>query len=424
MAEFQYVLAHAARVDRDGEALMQGPPSAFGQIKLARNEDRGKAELGFYVLPADAKVGSEMTLLGKGDLREIRPAARLFDAWEAHTGYRPAGPSLADLLWDQLTLGSDPNGDAAPFPLMPTTNGRLSLLLPGHGEVRRVYLKRSDPHWAAVVDRVKQATRQAFEDEEAGLVSAGHKNRVLDWLGRKYQSPDPKSEFIPADLPKWDRQPHETIIQDTFDRANAGTLGTSSSGHTWGQHGTSGTADIVSNEASATAINDHCRLEVSLSQSDMRLQATLTALTRVAGQTHTFGLFSRMASGDANYDGYFGALRKDDGNTTGAAIIQERNGAVNSILSGPTAVSVTAPGVLVFISNGSDHYVYWNGTLITSASDSTHSSEVRGGIRFFGSAASTQPVSADNWQLSSYPSKGRLVNRDSINSLVGSYLVG
>ena len=47
-------------------------------------------------------------MLASEDVREARPNAKQFDAWEKLTGYRPQGETVLDLVWDQLTRGSDP----------------------------------------------------------------------------------------------------------------------------------------------------------------------------------------------------------------------------------------------------------------------------------------------------------------------------
>src|SRR5687768_5035121 len=59
------------------------------------------------------------------------------DGWQGAMGYRPAGATLLDLLWDQLTAGADPSGVSGPKPLMPTTQGNLEVWLGGHSLVRR-----------------------------------------------------------------------------------------------------------------------------------------------------------------------------------------------------------------------------------------------------------------------------------------------
>jgi hypothetical protein len=51
--------------------------------------------------------------------REESISPAVLDEWAAKCGYRPQGKNRVDLLWDQLTNGSDPAGDEGPKPLMP-----------------------------------------------------------------------------------------------------------------------------------------------------------------------------------------------------------------------------------------------------------------------------------------------------------------
>jgi len=185
------------------------------------------------------------------------------DAWEAEMGYRPVGgPNVVDLLWDQLTDGSDPTGQSGPKPLMPSTDGFLHLFVGGHSEVKREHFRWGiHPH----TNRVRDVLRRQFAEQHERHQE--HARKVLDFWCEKYRVEDWK-EFVPANLHAHvpGRLKHQTTITDDFTRADGDTIGNQLS---WTEVGCDW--DTVGNLASKTATNsvvEHARAESALSSDD------------------------------------------------------------------------------------------------------------------------------------------------------------
>lgn len=104
----------------------QPPEGALAAVDLRTLEAQavagGTPGLGFFA--TNTPLDSAYTLLGTGDCRELNTTGAMRDAWESLLGYRPEGNLLVDLLWDQLTTGSDPDGAEHAKPLLPSRSRR------------------------------------------------------------------------------------------------------------------------------------------------------------------------------------------------------------------------------------------------------------------------------------------------------------
>lgn len=199
---------------------------------------------------------------------EEQATTQMRNTWFARLGHNPAGDTVADLLWDQLTNGSDPTGQAGPLPLMPKADGNLELAVSGHSVVRReVFRWGNHPHTNRVRDVVRKDFRANF------LRNPTHARRVLDKWREKYRTGS-WQEFIPADLLAVvpGPLPHQTTITDDFTRADGDTIGNLL---TWTE--ITGDIDTVSNAAkSVTASDNIARAESDLSGDDHYSQGVVT----------------------------------------------------------------------------------------------------------------------------------------------------
>lgn len=155
------------------------------------------------------------------------------DAWASAMTYRPDGINLVDLLWDQLTAGSDPDGIDGPKPLMPGTDGMLKLFVGGHSLVKQERFRFGvHPHTGKVRDLLQRQFAESWERTNG----ADHCRRVLDYTCEKYRVEDWR-EFVPANLRAHvpGRLKHATTITDDFNRSDAGSLGTSAGGWSWAE---------------------------------------------------------------------------------------------------------------------------------------------------------------------------------------------
>lgn len=192
------------------------------------------------------------------------------DAWEAEMGYRPTGgPNVVDLLWDQLTDGSDPTGENGPKPLMPGVDNVLRLYVGGHSLVKSERFRWGvHPH----TNRVRDLLRRQFAEQWERTNGHDHCRRCLDFTCEKYRVSDWK-EFVPANLHVHvpGRLRHETTITESF----PGTSATLGGDLTWAEL-TDAFAN-ASGEATHTGGQVHfARAESDLSSDDHRAQLVQT----------------------------------------------------------------------------------------------------------------------------------------------------
>lgn len=234
--------------------------------------------VGFFA--SDTPLSAEYTFLGEGYISDILVSDSVKDAWEQRTGFRPNGLTLLDLLWDQLTTGSSPDGMTGVGPLMPNSSGNLELHLRGHSIVRKEkFIYGIHPH----TDKVRQALQNKYR--KVREISLKKKDNLylkfLDFCGEKYSVINPDLEFIPNDLPKESPLKHETTRNDTFDRSNSDTLGTSSDGD-WSWTETQDDSDIVSNRFDVGTAGGNGPVAIcqgALSGDDHYTQIDLAAMT-------------------------------------------------------------------------------------------------------------------------------------------------
>jgi len=288
-----------------------GPPAGCrGAIDLASHarilaatpgEPRGVGVFRCESIPADW----EGVVLSNEDLRDARPDARTLEAWESCTGYRPAGETLAECLWDHLTQGAGQADDG----------DRCGMLIPTHRRRLQLWFGsclRDDPfdiRTHALAPRLREClSRQLarLRDEAlagrlvspaTGAIDPCHHRRVADALLEKYAGSNPgtKAELFAVIKPStWasDEGPlaHETILTESFNKADSTTLGPD---QTWTEVlGNLQVASNACNVVSAGVAECAGRVESDLSGTDMYCQGDLAV-----GTTNT----SRYAGPSARY---------------------------------------------------------------------------------------------------------------------------
>lgn len=369
----------------DGEAW-NAPTGCVGAVDLRpvplQGIAGGEPGIGLFVL--DSRLpGSDYTLLGAGAPGEVQVTAKHRAAWRSLAGFLPQGETLADLLWDHLTRGADPAGDASPKPLLPTLRGSAYW-----HELRLGGPLRNEPfQWGADAEttgRVRGMLRRQFRElfEEANadrLTDARQHLRVLDyWCDRL--GVDDWREFVPSDL-RGDvpgRLKHATTITDDFNRSDSSSLGSSSEGWSWTEVG--GDFGIASNQLSvnATASDNvmRARAEFDLSSSDQYAQITMT----VAGNSFSyFHPAVRFASAAATL--YHGGVR---GNSSPQCSIRKVvTGTTTNLVTGSTFAS--APVLCKLTANGSALELFLAGASLLSVTDTSIASGLRTGVAARGS---------------------------------------
>lgn len=141
-AYYYYLGPFVETVDQvDGATVRSFPDGAVGVVDLSC---RDIPNVAFFTSTKTLPAG--YTSFGEGDIKTIDVNLATRVKWRNIMGYLPRGQNLSDLLWDQLTDGSDPTGITAPKPLIPTSKGKLNLKIGGHQTVRSETFHWGDFH--------------------------------------------------------------------------------------------------------------------------------------------------------------------------------------------------------------------------------------------------------------------------------------
>lgn len=397
MPDKHYYLGPWRWVTEEGGEGFAPPEGVVGLVDLASlpQQSVGGSDrpLGFFATADAISLPSEYTLLGTGDLRELPSSGKMADACESLAGYRPQGDTLLAFLWDLLTAGTDPLGDDRCKPLIPTHRSVLELHLGGHSLVQAETFRWGVHPHTNRVQAVLQADfarlHKEFHDA-ADAIRGRNPDRakryedqplkVLDALCEKYRldkrDPDLWRQLIPANLREHVEgpKPHETVIADTFNRAD-GALGSSSEGWSWGTVGGTTALQIVSNQASTpTTANGtgERRADFDLSSDDHFSQAVLVA----GGGTNDFaGVICRVfhTSGTRTY--YVA-----EKNGTNVFNLRKRVSGTSTLLRADTPTQ-GVPVTMRVDADGSSVSHYVGGTLLGASTDTAITGFLRCGIQ-------------------------------------------
>jgi len=339
--------------------------------------DRGR---GLFWFPAGHDPGSEYVALATGDCREINSDGSLVSKFQSELGIAVAGERLVDLIFDGFVGGSDPTGEEAVKPLVPTMGGNLELWMPGHSRVK-------SERFAWGVHRHTDKLQTMLRKEFDGLmIAAGkgelkddkHHLRILDAYCDKYRVADWKEFVDPKskkDVPG--RIKHETTITESFNTADSGTLGPDL---TWTE--VLGTWGIVSNKAefaASQAILGSARAESDLSSSDHYAACDITYLD-VANSNAQVRALARFNSSAATYYSSGPQYNNSSGGTARHYTVKIVSG-MSTTLFGPTGF--TLPSLPVEIRtecNGSTISAHRGGSSVQSLTDTSITGNVRCGI--------------------------------------------
>lgn len=386
------------------------PTNSIGSIDLRNIPDQsiagrlGDRPYGLFII--DGTLPSEYTLLGSGDLRDIRSSAAIKSAWLSHTGFEPQGDSVADMLFDQLTVGGDPTYQSEVPPLTATSKGALELWFGGQLIKSERFRYGTHSHTNKVQAILHRNYRIMRASIDAGRMPEGHDRKVLDRNCEKYRlSKTDKSEWgliVPDELRDGHEgpSPHDTLIQDTFNRSNNNDLGTSSDGDwSWTEYAntTSGndstlenSFDILDNKARSLPVATNqdrlARADKDLSSDDHYAQVLMSDISSSNDQ---IAAATRFENGGGNNDFYFArALQVND-----QYLITKYVGGSTTDLASTAQTPANGDTVKIQV-NGTNLKSFYNGAEFDSVTDTAISGNLRCGLYVF-SGGGEKPVVDD-----------------------------
>lgn len=193
-----------------GHYVIDLRPLPLQGIKGKSHNERG----GQCLVLSKTPLNSEYIKLCSGDIREVKTTQKIRDAFRRGCGWYPQGDTVAQLIFDLLTRGSHPDGDLGVRPLMPTTEGLLTI----SGLYNKNFKFGYSSHTSMVRDVERLNYNYAFHNTKGRQYS-----KILDYMGHMYGVDNPHEVFIPSFLPKELALPHETGFRDTFFRLSEGT---------------------------------------------------------------------------------------------------------------------------------------------------------------------------------------------------------
>lgn len=309
------------------------------------------------------------------------------DAWQSGTGYRPNGATLTDLLWDQLTAGSDPTGESGPKPLVPDTEGLLRLYIGGHSLVKQERFRWGHhPH----TEKLRQLIRLGFERtwEQSQSIRSNsirnnelrHCRKVLGSHCQKYGISDWK-EFVPQRLHSHIEGPlqPETTITESFNQTDSTTVGPDLS---WTEYAIDivnyDTFRTVSNQLnghSAAVLEQTCRANTNLSGADHYAQISVTGIGTLDNNIMCGTAVRHSASVQTCY---VATVRQFDDIIRLFKIVA---GTGTTLGSSPSVTTSGLPKIVKCEVSGSTLKSFWAGAETESITDTAIDGSTVGGLR-------------------------------------------
>jgi hypothetical protein len=284
--------------------------------------------------------------------------------------------SIRGLVLEMLTVKSDPTGQDAPKPLMPSADLRYSIIF---GDETFDLPRLENAAWLKVLATIREdyrAIRQWDLEHDSD-----HYRQVLGALKRKFRVSD-EGIFIPDDLPQESALEPQTTVGDTFDRADNADINASNAGKTlngsaatWQWASVAGAAQIASNSlrnTSSSNIDVNLRAEQDLSSADQVISGTNFS---TAAATNVFGFAARYSAAADTY--YRGRTTYTAG--AGSAIASVIAGVVTTLSTHP-ASSAASGEAMLFTVNGSSLVLRVTGVNVISITDTAISGYLRSGI--------------------------------------------
>lgn len=276
MADRYYYLGPWVWDTSEDAGFWRAPEGTVGLIDLRPASD--PHALSLFV--CEKQLGADYRLFGKRLEDSLAPSERAVWRSALRIGGPLAGPTLRDLIWQTLLLGSDPEGAALCPPLVPTHRGLYEIHLAGERIWSRPFAGMADPGWP-LLQRLMQGLYGARKQEAARSGSDLHRK----WLAAIVAKLGVPWQAIGDEEP---RRP-DTTVSDNFNRADDDSLGAN-----WSE--VSGDWDILSNALRCAANGGSgygtARFESDLSSDDMYSQAICTGY----GGSRQAGVTVRVAS--------------------------------------------------------------------------------------------------------------------------------
>ena len=388
--------------DGSQEEGWRPPPATLGCLDFRAPEDGHGC--GYFV--TRTRPDSAYAVLGQGDSHDVPATVRLRTLFATWMGFHPRGRTLAALVWDCLTRGGDPTGQDRWKPLMPTHVGALECWLGGpHALCTEPFQWGRHPHTQHVQATLHQdlltllpTLPQRQARQVVGSLLMQYDLPASDW---RVLVPRPLWTLIHSPLAP------ATQIDDTFNRADSSTLGTSSdSQFTWTEFtGTNGgNPEIASNAARCvpdvvqSPSNGWARAEFDFATANQQVSCVpgfnlgtlngngVGVLARYSATANVYYRY-RVTTGDGTYQ-----LAKVLGSINGIALATVSN--INTVSSMALMVS------------GSSLYGFRNGVIHLRATDTEISSGLRTGLWVGQDAAIATSV------LDDFQAKGLGVNQN------------
>ena len=355
--------------------------------------------VGIFETPNTVNLGADYERFGQGDIRTEVPNEQRRGVFASMLGLASVtGTTLAEWIWDVLTLRADPAGLTHCKPLLPSIRfdtGSPTLLKYtfGSGSVRNVPFDLTMPEAANAIEVMRNDYRQIRQDALDGkmgttvnrefIADPQFHRKLLDSWAEKFRINNPEDVFISNDLPRETRLPHSTTIVDDFIRADGDTIGDQL---TWTE--VDGDWDTVSNQAELqTASGDvrTARAESDLSTTDHYAQSRAKANPSDLLTEH--GAAARFSSSSEICYVAF-AYGQDDNIYT-----FKLNGASQTLIA-QTLITPVTNDIYKVQANGSIITAYQNGTQRLSSTDTTITTGTRCGIMGF-NGGTTKPLIDD-----------------------------
>lgn len=357
----------------------------------------GLGETSGVVLAWTEGMLADGELLAEGDIETIDATLRMRQAWRSLTGggALPQGATLADLLWWHWTDGADPDGGAAPVPLVADSRRRCRIMLPGGRMLRSRAWRDSTPaHRARVISVLRRALHESREDALAGryvkpglgVDLEGHRHQ-LGYYARIYDDV-PIAQLRPA---SWRADetplPPRTTLADTFDRSPSTGLGTASGGWSWTS--VTGSWNVTAGGlASGGTLSGSVALELAAADLDGDNHYAAIEHDGVSGSP-THGVITRY-NGAASITGIHGR-HATTGNTWQ---LYQFSGGTATLLDSSVG-NLSAGNSLSLASDGSTHTLVRDGsTTFATGTSSVGAGNRRTGLRTFNATANYRAFEA------------------------------
>ncbi len=373
----------------------QPPPTTVGSIDLRNLTHMGTPAVqdgyGFF---ATTDLMRDYDLLGRGDLREISSTSAMKSMWNSLLGYNPQGDKLVDLLYNHLTIGSDPVGALASRPILPA-KGNLTIHLGGHSPVKSTQFRIGhSPETNQVITVFQNDYREIRELVLDGKLPTDHHRKVLDFWGDQFRiNPD---IFIPDNLPKETRLRHDTSISDNFDGADNAAIGkqltwVEPAGDNWENINNHGAAT----DGGITEDDKTCYANSALSGADQECQAT-TVLQNEAAFQHG-GVCCRRSSVAVTCYGNRMDMNASDDKMFLFKIVT----GTLSVLGSQIVVVTSIPDTLKMTVAGSSLEAFLNGVSKSTVTDSAITGNLFCGLYGRGNDGENF-VEFDNWSAADF----------------------